>query len=570
MTSGSGRTNGGIAWLLFVLLLLLLFLPNLIWVSVDHEGVWIRALLVPAVLVVLFLAAFGTRLWLACALLAPFALLAPLEALYILRFKSPSNAAVLATLFASNPREVREYLGGLLIPVCLITIFAIGLTIAAVWVVRGASLGWQHRSRKMVFAILMGTPALIVVLAMLTSNAEVLARMRQRTPELLLEIVSDGYPFGLLTRIAEYHQQWQLVRENAASIEAFRFGASQLATPKERQIYVLVIGESSNREHWQMFGYGRPTNPELTGTKNLVLIADMLSPWVASVYAIPQLLTRRPINEDKKPWNEGSIVRAMGEAGFETFWISNQLPLSRLDSNVAAYANEARHQQFLNHASWTSPGELDDDLIEPLRRALSSPARNLFIVLHTMGSHTSYDFRYPVEFKRFQPVISDSKAAVPDVNSVVNSYDNTILYTDHVLARIVATLRESGEISALWFQSDHGEVVPNETCSSSGRGMGSRYEYQVPALFWYSDGYAAAFPDRVTTLEANAHNRALSADLFESLVDMTGVTFPTHADTHSLFSRNWEYRPRLVNYSGGTDFDRATFARTCEIILPAK
>lgn len=570
MTLLIGRSKQAVGWLLFLAFLLLLFLPNVIWLLVAQGNVLLRALLIPAAITALLFAVFGRRIWLACTILAPFAVLAPLEGLYIYRFQNPSTAAVLATVFASNPREIREYLGGLLTPVCLVTALSLTLTLVTVWCIWRADLRWQHRSRKMVLAVLIGTPLLVTGLALLTSKPEVLERMKEKTPGLVFETVSQGYPFGIVTRLAEYHEQWLLMRDNAARIAAFRFNASQVAPSEKRQIYVLVIGESSNRTHWQLFGYPRDTNPELMQAPNIVLVPDMLSPWAASVFAIPQLLTRRPIDESKKPWPEASVVRAMSEAGFETFWISNQLPLGRYDSAVSVYADEAAHRQFLNHASWRAPGEFDEDLIEPLRNALDGPARDLFIVLHMMGSHQSYDFRYPPASRHFQPIVSSSEQVQPESSFMVNSYDNTIFYTDHVLAQIIATLRARGEISALWYQSDHGEVTPTETCRRSGRGLGSRYEYEIPALFWYSDEYAAAYPDRVATLKANAHNRTLSADTFESLIDMAGVTFRGHDETHSLFSTAWEYRPRIVNYYWSADYDQATFSKGCEVVVPGK
>ena len=566
-----------LAWVLFALFVGLLIAPNLSWLW-NWEGVgafpWVSAIALPALLLLALFSLLGTQLWLPCLLLVPFVLLAPLETFYIQRYQTPSTAGAFASLFASNPREIREYLGGLLVPICICVAVATVLILATVWSVWHAGLGWRHRSRKMVLAILVVTPIVVTALAWSTSKPEVLERMRTRTPTLLRESVAQGYPFGVVARLAEYRGQWLLLRDNATRVEAFRFQAHQANPPAHRQVYVLVIGESSLRDHWQLFGYPRETNPELSQAKNIVPISDMLSPWFASALAIPQLLTRRPVDKHmtswSKPWPEACVLRAMDEAGFETWWVSNQLPLGRFDSAVSECITEARHQEFLNHVSWDSPGEYDEDLLEPLRKALQSPARNLFIVLHMMGSHIAYNFRYPPSFKRFQPIISNAERGLPDADHIINSYDNTILYTDHVLTQIIAALHDSGEISAMWFQSDHGELMPTDTCDKSGRGMGTRYEYQIPALFWFSDAYSSAYPDRIATLRENAPKRTLSTDTFESLIDMAGVTFPGHDKTHSLFSSAWSYRPRFVSSQGMSDYDQARFANKCEVVIPGK
>jgi hypothetical protein len=74
----------------------------------------------------------------------------------------------------------------------------------------------------------------------------------------------------------------------------------------------------------------------------------------------------------------------------------------------------------------------------------------------------------------------------------------------------------------------------------------------------------------VASLLANADKRTLSADTFESLVDMAGVTFPTHDETWSLFSPQWHYHTRWVAQTRHIDFDTARFDKTCERVLPGK
>jgi hypothetical protein len=93
-------------------------------------------------------------------------------------------------------------------------------------------------------------------------------------------------------------------------------------------------------------------------------------------------------------------------------------------------------------------------------------------------------------------------------------------------------------------------------------------EYEIPALFWYSDAYGQHFPQRVTALRANAGKRTLSANTFESLIDMAGVTFPTHDERWSLFSPQWHYHTRWVAQTRHIDFDTARFDKTCERVLP--
>ncbi|HJU08601.1 MAG TPA: phosphoethanolamine transferase [Rhodanobacteraceae bacterium] len=541
-----------------------LMLPNVVWLSISHGiAVWTGGLLLPAALLILVFALCGRAPWLACLLLAPFAAVAPAEAFYICTYLRPSSAQVLASLFATNPAESREYLGRLLAPL-VASMFA-GVVVAswAAWSSAGAKLRC-HIAGGSAVAMAMSLVAFLICYG--TTGGAAAARLSGAAGALNGQL-ETGYPFGMIERLVEYRQQWLAMRNEAAHLDGFRFKARRTATIPNRQIYVLVIGESSRRDHWQLFGYDRATNPELTREPNLVPITDMVTSWPESIAAIPMILTRKPPTARwSSLWHEASVLRAFQEAGFGTWWISNQLPIGKFDSPVSVYALEAQNLQFLRHAAWSAPGSYDDDLLQPLRAALRSSTGDLFIVLHMMGSHQAYDLRYPGSFRQFRPVKSDAKSRVPLYLRDRNSYDNTILYTDHVLAQVIDALRTSGTVAALWFESDHGETLPTAACPREGHGFGTRSDFRIPTLFWYSDAYAKAFPARVATLRSNARNRSMSADTFESLIDMAGVSFPGHDEARSLFSPGWRYQPRLVHGPQEADFDRATFEPRCEIL----
>jgi glucan phosphoethanolaminetransferase (alkaline phosphatase superfamily) len=560
------------------LLITLVMLPNLIWLAHEPSGtVWVAALVLPLAMLAIWFAVLGRWLWIACLLLAPVALLAPLESYYIAQYHHPTSAQIIATIVATNPLEAREYFGRSLLPLGLVLLGGALVALVAAWTSFRTGLRWRGYTRLGVLGV--GIVAMLVPLCVgvamsrhkssANPDADDSASAPLRDYGYAIE---DGYPFGVMPRIVAYRQEWDRMRADAAKFGAFRFHAHRIGPPlRQRQVYVLVIGESSRRANWQLFGYARATNPELSRLENLVPITHFISTWPESIAAIPMILTRRkPAMAWDAPWHEASILRAMQEAGYETYWISNQQAIGEFDSPVSMYAYEAEHVEWLNHASWSAPGSYDGDLIQPLKDALRASGKDLFIVLHMMGSHVKYDYRYPKAFERWQPTQLSPPGEGSSNERARNSYDNSILYTDHVLARVIGVLKASGAVTALWFESDHGELIPTPTCDKEGHGVGTVPEYEIPALFWYSDSYRARFPSRVTGLRANADKRTLSADTFESLVDMAGVTFPTHDETWSLFSPQWHYHTRWVAQTRHIDFDTARFDKTCERVLPGK
>ena len=558
-----------------LVLIALLMLPNLIWLYVGHglEN-WASGLIIPTLLLTLVFALLGKRIWLACLLLAPFATLAPAEAFYIASYLRPTSAEMLATLGATNPRETYEYLGYALLPILLCVAGGLLIALLAAWWSWRSGIRWKHSTRNWILAIYLIVPlvcsAIFFAINAKSSRAKLI--YGELAANDLYQSFEYGYPFGLVPRIVQYREEWTKMRHDAAKVDAFTFHAHRVTGTTKRQIYVLVIGESSRRNRWQLFGYQRETNPELTKVSNLVPIPDMVTSWPLTLGAVPLILTRKPPADFEQLWKEASILRAMQESGFDTYWISNQYPVGFFDSPIAIYAYQAHHISFHNYASLTTPGGYDEDLLQPLRNALKESRGDLFIVLHMMGSHDEYDFRYPSIFKYFRPTMTDPEKVGSSYDRTGNSYDNTIRYTDYVLSSVIDTLRGTDTVTAMLYESDHGEDLATPDCKLSGHGNGSIYDYQVPAFFWYSNEYAQTFPERIAALRNNASQHVLSADTFESLIDMAGLRIPDHDSTRSLFSTKWRYRPRTINIPDvwQTDLEKSTLSKQCKVVLPSK
>ncbi|HET7560907.1 MAG TPA: phosphoethanolamine transferase [Rhodanobacteraceae bacterium] len=556
------------------MLIVLLMLPNLIWLGYSHSlSTWIEALVLPATLLTVVFALLGRWPWVACLLLAPFALLAPLEAFYVATYQTPSSAQIIATLITTNGPEVHQYLGRILPLALALPLICFGMALFAAWLAFLAGLRWRGRVREWLVAIAIVTPLLSVLVAFIAAPGSMASRAQvaMRPLQGVGSSLRHGFPFGVIQRIATFRQEWSAMRQDARRLKDFSFHATRTEQqPHQRQVYVLVIGESDTRTHWQLFGYPRATNPELVTLPNIIPVTRMVTSWAVTVASVPVILTRKPITSSAPQWKEPSFLPAMREAGYETWWISNQYPIGKFDSPIAVYAYEAQHVVWVNHTVyWDNPGAYDGAIIPALKRALSSSNRDMFIVLHLMGSHFQYDYRYPPAFATFKPVQFDDKSAIPRDERIRNSYDNSIRYTDHVLAQVIDTLKQTGAVSALWFESDHGDVLPTPACDQQGHGIGTWHEFEIPAFFWYSDAYSRAYPERVATLRSNATKRTMTGDTFATMLGMAGVDFPGLDQSWNLFSPAWHYRTRWVSQLWRTNFDDSVFGKACGVVMPA-
>ena len=573
MRPASPRVRG-LALAAITVLVAMLMLPNFLWLAHSHAiTTWISALVMPVVLLSTLFALLGRWPWLACLALAPFALLAPLEAFYVATYDTPSSAQVMAVMLETNVRVIHEFLGRLVPLAILAPLLGLSIALVAAWLCFRSGLRWRGRVREWTVAIVVAVPLLSMAVAFMTSAGSLQDRSRSATfpVHTLVDAIRRGYPFGVIQRIATYRNEWTAMQADTRRFATFSFHAHRAGPqPHRRQVYVLVIGESDTRSHWQMFGYARPTNPELSKLANVIPITRMVTPWSVTIASVPVMLTRKPITSPSPRWKEPSFLPAMQEAGYDTWWISNQYPIGMFDSPIAAYAYEARHVVWVNHSVyWNNPGAYDGALVPVLRKALQSSNQDMFIVLHMMGSHFQYDYRYPPAFARFKPVQSDAGSAVPLDERIGNSYDNSIAYTDHVLAEVIHALQETDAITALWFQSDHGDVLPSPTCDKQGHGIGTWHEFETPAFFWYSNAFAASFPRRLSILRDNAGKRALTANTFASMLDLAGVDFPGLDHGWSLFSPEWRYHTRWVSQLWKADFDHSVLGKHCGVVIPA-
>lgn len=575
----------------------LLLLPNVVWLAISdrlffqHSVPYIvMSALLPALIGVLGLfGALGRWPWLATLLMLPFLVLMPAEVAYIVHYGEPSFYAIIATIVESNSRESIDFLGALIWPLAAATLACLAWGVIAIVTQLRSGYAWRGKWRSLTLTICVTAAIMPFALAAIAPKPQPApsaaasasasaadaasdeASAKSQLPTWLLR-VEPSYPFGVAVRWLRYREEWNTMRAAAERLRQFQFHAQQTVTVPERQVYVLVIGETGRRDRWSMYGYARDTNPELAATPNLVKLEDVVTPWAASRMAVPLIVTRKRGSDTASALRERTVMHAFAEAGFDTYWMSNQLAVGEFDSPIAVVAHDIEHVSFYNVADWGKAGNYDEVLLQPLKQALAGKSDKLFIVLHTLGSHANYAFRYPPAFDRWTPSLKD--VANPDYYTVANaerihnSYDNSILYTDHFLAAVIDVLKQQHAVATMWYTSDHGEDLITPDCKFAGHGNGTLYNYPVPSVFWYSDEYAQQFGAALQQLRAHADKKITTENFFESLIDMAALDFPGHDSSWSLFSAQWQPHQRLVQALFPVDFDDADVSQKCHMLWP--
>ena len=575
-SAASGRGRGWTSRLAFLGFSALVLSPNLAAVVLLGPDAALQPLGWAFAVWILWAALWRRMFW-ACALVAPLLLLAPIEVFLLAGYGTFASPHIFGVILETNRGEASEFMHGLgwmAGAAVLMILLLVGWTLRQLW---REDLVWTHRSRWWVLLGFLSTSFLLQVshAGLESSTPDLHAApdaLRIEPPWLVRYVLWESFPAGLVARYVYYRQAMSLVAQTQSRLANFRFAAKALDT-SQRQAVVLVIGESARADRWAINGYARPTSPRLSATANLVSFKDVVSIATATRASVPIIVTRKPAEQvESSVFTEPSVVSLFKEAGFHTVWLSNQASVSHYDTPISVSAKEADELSFLNPSSYEAQTTFDDVLLGPLRSSLLSKHPAVFIVVHVMGSHYNYRQRYPDQFDRFRPSPTPTDpVSIHEPywkDALNNAYDNSILYSDHILAEVISALKASGRERALMlYVSDHGEDLFDDRCAQSGHGRATINTYRVPAFVWYSDAYVARFPDKVRALQANRTKRVTTEAVVESLADAAALTFPTQDSTRSLFSPTFVERPRRVLAGSRlVNFDRSKVGPRCEIL----
>lgn len=503
-------------------------------------------------------------------ILLPFMLLIPNYLWYITQYRTFFSEQIVAIVAETNPEEAWGYIG--YIPIWTIVAVLIWLSFMA-WLFKklgNCSWSWQHRSRywTMLSAFAYLSIAYSITALEEKQNQEIInqaenlsyeAQIKQTTDFLFLSTnqntisaqVQPTYPLGLAISLYRWYDEWQTINQFVEQMADYRFGASS-HSPAEKETIVLVIGESARRKNWQIHGYTRETNPLLSKQENLIALNQMQSLSDRTRESVPMMLTRKPASQVHLfTFAEKSLISAFKEAGFRTYWLSNQQKYGMFDNSISVYAKEADVQTYINISGYQHDNNHDGRLLPKFTQILTEPYPKKFIVLHTLGSHADYAHRYPADEAVFLPDLRHIKQySVRDAQyqqELLNAYDNTIIYTDKVLNSLIEQLKQQNHAAFLLFSSDHGEDLLADGCGLSGHGNLSQMNYEAASFIWYSDTYQAIFSDKISHLQENQHKTMSHSVIFTTLLDAAAISLSNSNISGSLLQNFTAQTPRTYN-----------------------
>lgn len=274
-------------------------------------------------------------------------------------------------------------------------------------------------------------------------------------------------------------------------------------------IGIMVVGETARADHFALNGYNRPTNPALSRISDLVTFKQASSCGTSTAFSVPcmfSFLNREDYTPDLAN-EQSNVLDALKLAGVNAIWIDNNSGckgvcdrLPKADQRASSAGEEAQ----------------DDYLLQQLDEILPTIKSDTLIVLHMLGSHgPAYYKRYPADQATFTPYCANNTPQNCESQQIINAYDNTIVYSDKILAGIVERLQKTqpNAESFMLYASDHGESLGENGVylHALPYAIAPAAQTHIPMLWWMSPDYAQTRNLSVDTLKAQ-QDKAVSHD----------------------------------------------------------
>ena len=320
------------------------------------------------------------------------------------------------------------------------------------------------------------------------------------------------------------------IGEDATKGASYRSGSKPVLT-------IVVAGETARSQNFSLNGYGVETNPKLA--KLPVVSFDQVSSCgTATAVSLPCMFSE--FDRDGYSYEKGisheNVLDVISHAGLNVEWWDNNTG----DKGIADRI-EARSFTQTSNKEFCAAGEcMDGIFMQALKEYANTITQDTVLVLHQIGSHgPTYYLRYPKEFERFTPACRTAEFKNCSAAEITNSYDNTIAYTDEILAQTIAMLQSQDQLAtALLYVSDHGESLGEGGLYLHGSPyfMAPEYQTKVPMILWMSEAFKDKFAIDQSCLVAKKAAILSHDNLFHSLLGMLDIQTNERAPSLDIFA----------------------------------
>jgi len=350
---------------------------------------------------------------------------------FISKYNVAIDGSMVENALHTDFTEVGQLLSLQMIP------YVLFLTVLPAIVILSTDITFQAKGRYLLGSLKLISIALFVAIAALYLNYNAIHRAGNVSNKFILySLVPVNSILGTISVISKSAKPF--LESGKKDIEI----SGRVSSP-DNLVVVLAIGESSRRRNLSIYGYDRRnTNPALQKMNGLHLL-NGIAKRASTLHALPEILEKKGVK----------LPAIVSKLGIPTSCYVNYTLYDNCASVGETKVSECAHGGRC----------YDEDVVPLLEDNLRTYVSGYrFVVLHLGGgSHgPAYADRYPPEFQKFKPMCNAADVANEcTIEQLFNSYDNTLLYVDHVLGEIIQKLDRSGVPYVFIYLSDHGESL---------------------------------------------------------------------------------------------------------------
>ena len=480
---------------------------------------------------------------------------------YFTIFRQEFSQSVFFVMAESNYNEshefISQYLSIKLVAVLLIYSFVGGVLWFKVKPVYVKNMTkWLVSIVIMVYAL---TPLFISIAIKRTSF--------ERATKHLLSRMETTVPWQLLSSYAAYRSQLSNMENILNHLQSLpKFENLKDVNTNTPRTLVLVIGESTTRSRMGIYGYERDTTPLIEqfekDNPDFVVFNDVVSSRPYTIEILQQALTLADEQHPDLYLSKPSLIDLMKQAGYKTFWITNQQTMTKRNTMLTMFSKQADEQFYMNNDRNQSSRQYDSSVFEPFKNVLNDPTEKKFIVIHLLGTHMKYELRYPEsdEYQRFNDKSGLAFDLDDDKLDVYNSYDNAIMFNDFVITKLFNLFKASDANGFILYFSDHGEDVyqtaPHDVLGRNEKAP-TRAMYTIPFMLWQSPKWLTNHPNN---FQSYVNRKFSTQDLIHTWSDLAGLSFDDYQPERSIVNKDFAQPIRWIgdphNKKRLMDFDK--------------
>ena len=389
----------------------------------------------------------------------------------------------------------------------------------------------------------------------------------ERATKHLLSRMETTVPWQLLSSYAAYRSQLSNMENILNHLQSLpKFENLKDVNTNTPRTLVLVIGESTTRSRMGVYGYERDTTPLIEqfekDNPDFVVFNDVVSSRPYTIEILQQALTLADEQHPDLYLSKPSLIDLMKQAGYKTFWITNQQTMTKRNTMLTMFSKQADEQFYMNNDRNQSSRQYDSSVFEPFKNVLNDPTEKKFIVIHLLGTHMKYELRYPEsdEYQRFNDKSGLAFDLDDDKLDVYNSYDNAIMFNDFVITKLFNLFKASDANGFILYFSDHGEDVyqtaPHDVLGRNEKAP-TRAMYTIPFMLWQSPKWLTNHPNN---FQSYVNRKFSTQDLIHTWSDLAGLSFDDYQPERSIVNKDFAQPIRWIgdphNKKGLTDFDK--------------